>query len=294
MPNRKLLIGGLAVAALSLGIAGCRPFTASTAGHATTDQRKSIPAHGSVGSGKGTETSLDRYRLHPMPTGTVVLTRTPGRELRAKINMFGLTPGSAHGIYIDEPDGHRIAFPVLTADPTGQVATTLTSLRSVVWHANPGRFVIQLGPIADPIADEPIAETNVFPPQPGVEQTGVLHAVGVNTGGYATVRYEPNNQTLSVTITAHGLNPGPHAAHIHVGSCKSQGPVKYMLADFIADTHGDVVNQTRTIRNVPTVSAHGGWYLNVHQGGMNEILANGAPTLNFRPLLCTNIRKRDA
>jgi hypothetical protein len=36
---------------------------------------------------------------------------------------------------------------------------------------------------------------------------------------------------------------------------------------------------------VPTT----GWYLNLHQGDMNNILANGQPTLNFRPLLCADL-----
>jgi hypothetical protein len=32
-----------------------------------------------------------------------------------------------------------------------------------------------------------------------------------------------------------------------------------------------------------------GWYLNLHQGDSDNILANGQPTVNFRPLLCANI-----
>jgi hypothetical protein len=32
-----------------------------------------------------------------------------------------------------------------------------------------------------------------------------------------------------------------------------------------------------------------GLYLNLHQGNNNNILANGSPTISFRPLLCGNI-----
>jgi hypothetical protein len=32
-----------------------------------------------------------------------------------------------------------------------------------------------------------------------------------------------------------------------------------------------------------------GWYLNLHQGNGGSILANGSPTISFRPLLCGNI-----
>ncbi len=34
--------------------------------------------------------------------------------------------------------------------------------------------------------------------------------------------------------------------------------------------------------------ATGTWYLNLHLGTSGNIVANGAPTLNFRPLLCAN------
>jgi hypothetical protein len=32
-----------------------------------------------------------------------------------------------------------------------------------------------------------------------------------------------------------------------------------------------------------------GWYLNLHQGTSSNILANGQPTPNFRPLLCASL-----
>ena len=41
-----------------------------------------------------------------------------------------------------------------------------------------------------------------------------------------------------------------HAAHIHIGSCQSQGAVKYMFIDFIADSHGNIHNQTRVVTGV--------------------------------------------
>jgi hypothetical protein len=37
------------------------------------------------------------------------------------------------------------------------------------------------------------------------------------------------------------------------------------------------------------VPGPGNWYLNLHQGGMNQILANGVPTLSFRPMLCADL-----
>jgi hypothetical protein len=79
------------------------------------------------------------------------------------------------------------------------------------------------------------------------------------------------------------------AAHIHVGSCASQGPVQYMLMDFVANGQGQIVNQVRTVTGVTMPVPATGWYLNLHQGNSNNILSNGQPTVNFRPLLCANI-----
>ena len=73
----------------------------------------------------------------------------------------------------------------------------------------------------------------------------------------------------------------------------SQGPVQYMLMDFTANGRGQIVHQVRTVTGVTTAALGNaveilaaGWYLNLHQGTSNNILANGQPTLNFRPLLC--------
>jgi hypothetical protein len=65
--------------------------------------------------------------------------------------------------------------------------------------------------------------------------------------------------------------------------------VQYVLMDFVADSAGRIVNQVRTVTGVTTPVPATGWYLNLHQGNSSNILANGQPTANFRPLLCANI-----
>jgi hypothetical protein len=219
--------------------------------------------------------------------------------------MFGLTPGSSHTVAIDGLGGAGRAaaqFPALTAGATGQVDATLTSAGRVTSLPPFSRFVIRLGidgstgSDGSALAAEPIAESGVLPEHPG-STTSAFHAVTADTGGTVTgqprgqaaLSYDAAAQTLTITVSASGLNPGPHAAHIHLGSCASQGPVKYMLPDFIADSRGDIDQQTRVVTGVPSVPGPGNWYLNLHMGGMNQILANGAPTLSFRPLLCTNV-----
>jgi CHRD domain len=107
--------------------------------------------------------------------------------------------------------------------------------------------------------------------------------------GTATIVYNPSARTLAVTVNATGVTPGSHAAHIHIGSCQSQGPVEYMIPDFKATLGGRIVHQTQVVTNVTTPIPPSGWYFNLHLGDSNQILSNGQPTIWFRPLLCSNI-----
>jgi hypothetical protein len=302
MRNTKLLANALALAAIGLGVAACHPGTAPSAGQKLTDPKATATptpasgggsAMGSV-SGAGFGTGPGSYILQPMPTGMVWVERGRHGRLEVRVHVFGLTPGSAHQVSIDGPLGHPVRFPALTADATGQADTTLTSVDRAGWLRPLSRFVIRLGNASgDPLAAEPIAESTVLSPRP--EAGSPLQAVTAEGGrlarpaGRTTITYNAAAQTLTVTLTASGLNPGPHAAHIHLGSCQNQGGVKYMMADFIADASGNVLNQTRVITGVTSVPGPGSWYLNLHQGGMNQILAGGVPTLSFRPMLCTDL-----
>jgi CHRD domain len=147
----------------------------------------------------------------------------------------------------------------------------------------------QMGAIAsEPIAQTPaIAAGQMSYPLQGVEvgPTGISYGTAQGT---ATVAYDPQARTITVTLTASGLTPGAHAAHVHVGSCLSQGPVQYMLMDFTANGKGQVNGEVRTVIGVTMPVPATGWYLNLHQGTSANILANGQPTVNFRPLLCAN------
>ena len=147
----------------------------------------------------------------------------------------------------------------------------------------------------NPVAHAPIAETAQL------ERAGAtahrlisveVSSTGVRYGtpkGRATISYDSVQHTLTVTVTASGLTPGPHAAHIHLGSCEKQGQVLYMLTDLVANSKGRVVDAVRVFKNVTEPPPAKGWYLNIHQGNSENILNKGNPTIYFRPLLCANI-----
>ena len=212
----------------------------------------------------------------------------------ATVDAFGLTPGSSHTVELVNRAGGVVAnFGPLTANSVGQAQATLDSRDRHTWGAS--RLVILNGTGGDPVSAEPIAQTARYVTGPSTYQLIPVEvsAYGTDYGtpqGAATITYNPYAQTISVTVNASGLTPGAHAAHIHVGSCAAQGPVQYMLMDFIADGHGRIVHETRTVTGVTTPLPATGWYLNLHQGNSNNILtAAGNPTINFRPLLCGDI-----
>jgi hypothetical protein len=254
---------------------------------------------GMLATPASTKKIVKHLSLHAMPTGTVALGRTSSGTLYAHVIAGGLTPGSAHTVEIDTADGTpAVQLGSVTADATGNVDTTVTSGSQVDKLPGDARFVIRLGVSGgdanqNALAREPIAQTGDLWDEHGQYD---LHAVDVDVNGNsqgqlngnATVVYDPTAKTLSVTVNASGLTPGMHAAHIHQGSCQSQGNVLYMLMDYQADQHGNVVDETRTVTGVGQMPADGTWYLNLHLGDSNSILSNGAPAPSFRPLLCAN------
>jgi CHRD domain len=273
---------GLLAAAAVLSLA--TPAVASTSGLGPFG---SVPVH---------ETSAVLHlSLRPMPHGAVTFGRGRHRQLIAHADIYGLTPGSSHNVDLFVPGLLRaVRFSRLTANSVGQADSTLHS--NFTGRVRPGsRLLVRMGTQPAGIARNPIAETGRL--RSAGRGRHRLIAVEVGRGGTsfgplrgrATVSYSARRHTLTVTVDASGLTPGPHAAHIHLGSCMSQGPVLYMLKDLVANGRGRVRHAVRVFKNVTTpVPAHG-WYLNIHQGNSGDILSNGQPTIYFRPLLCANI-----
>ena len=124
------------------------------------------------------------------------------------------------------------------------------------------RVKILNGTKSDSVSQELIAETPML--SSGTSSYKLI-AVEVNSNGRnygtpqgrATITYNPSAQTITVTLTASGVTPGPHAAHIHIGSCQSQGGVQYMLQDFTADGDGNINHETRVVTGVTTPVAAG-------------------------------------
>jgi hypothetical protein len=245
------------------------------------------------GAGSPSAIVTVKETLHAMPHGTVTFHR--GRfGLSAHLVMYGLTSRSPHAVELLVPGVGRVHFSPFDANYYGDADKQLSSTYKGAWK--PGsRLVIRMGNEETPVAYQPIAETALLDKAGTTAHRLIaveISSTGVRYGtpkGRTTLSYDSVQKTLTVTVTASGLTPGPHAAHIHEGSCKKQGQVLYMLADLVANSKGKVEDAVRVFKNVTEPPPASGWYLNIHQGNSADILNKGNPTILFRPLLCANI-----
>jgi Cu/Zn superoxide dismutase len=266
----------------------------SSASPTPTSMASPSPTSSQGMGGTGGEQTMT-VSLQPMPTGTVVLSQG-SQGLTAQVNMSGLTPGSSHAVELRNLGTVLTQFSTLTADSTGEADTTLTSNYTGIIPAG-SRIVILNGAADDGGVDSQLIAHTFLSNADNGGSNGHLQAQDITGDGIdyqtltgtATLAYDPAAQTLTVTVNASGLTPGAHAAHIHVGSCASQGAVQYMLMDLTANSQGQVTDETRVITGVTSPIPASGMYLNIHQGNSNTILANGQPTIAFRPLLCANV-----
>ena len=267
---------------------------AAPAGAATSSPATVSPAASPASVG------TDALHLQAMPAGTVTFGRSHGR-VTVRAVMHGLTPGSSHAVKLHIPGRARtVHFSRLTASSVGQAHVTLQS--HFTGHLRSGsRLRIYMGTGNSRIAREPIAMTRRLSHPAGGAHRLISVEVsrrGVSYGtphGRASVLYNSTRKTLTVTVNASGVTPGRHAAHIHLGSCQSQGPVLYMLKDLVANHRGRIVHAKRVFTHVTKPIPASGWYLNIHQGNSGNIQTkSGQPTIFFRPLLCANIRTNAA
>lgn len=248
-------------------------------------------------------------RLAAMPRGTARPFLGSDGDLRVRLDVTGVTPGSEHSVDIDRGRAGRTSrfgagnsgASVVTADATGQIHQTVdTGTSARLLRRGPFTLTIREGVAGNPVASQNALATQGIAYAPlGHRLSAPLRLRPVPTfhampRGWASFSYNasdpssPTGQSVTVTIRASGFEPGTtHAAHVHSGSCASQGAVVVMLPDLTADAGGNVsATDTVPVNQAP----QGPLYINVHQGNSNTILsANGTPTLSFRPLLCGDV-----
>ena len=224
----RLGAGAAAVALAAIALSVTAPAGASTDAAA----RAAMPAQAAAPAAGAAYGARVRLTLRAMPVGRVAFGRDRHHRLMVRADLFGLTPGSSHAVDLWVPGRSRaIRFSPLTANSVGQAYSTLSSNFTGQWR--PGsRLRIRMGAGGGRVAREPIAETRRLlhagpPATPAHLGRGHPRAASVTARRRAGPPWSTtrSRHTLTVTVHARGVTPGPHAAHIHLGSCMSQGPV---------------------------------------------------------------------
>ena len=277
-----------AVVAAFVAACGSSPTQPSTSSQATASRAAASPVNVPLGD---------------QPSGTVTLSWDPQtKNVTAKLQMVGFTPGSSHAMHVHQGSCAAqgdvlVPFPDVTANDGGAIDTTVTSSQPSAAGLAAGTFLnIHLAPAAQlggpgSLGYTPISCADITPAASTAVTMAPPPQPGQHPQGSAKLTYDPAKKTLSVDATASGLVAGSaHAVHIHLGSCASQGAVKYPLNDLVASPTG-TAETTTVIQNVDQAPPASGWYVNVHLGSSSQIQQNGQPTLYFQPIICGNIGK---
>jgi Cu/Zn superoxide dismutase len=238
--------------------------------------------------------------LKHMPFGTADLSWNPSnRTLMGRFSLFGLAPSSTHPTQIYMGSCNNLGNVIYTlsnvvADGHG-VANTTTSTNSVPSGipATGWAIVVHNGPGLS-TADQslPILCANVVNAHPSTTTTQSVHIVmqsaprsspSETVNGMAQLTL--SGSTLTVKLTVSGLEPNSsHAAHIHTGSCASQGPVIYPLSSLMANAQGNA-STTTTIPKVTSIPSSG-WYVNVHHS------TNLSTQIGYDPIACGDVIRK--
>jgi len=247
-----------------------------------------------TGAASGTTGSAT---LKHAPRGTTAMSWNPANQsLTVKISLVDLAPSSTHPAHIHSGSctnkGAAVLYTLnnVLADARG-VGSSTTVIKNVkTVPASGWNISVRNGPgltPADqsvPIVCSDLTFNHISPASPLSVQVPLDAAPGSDASETAsgTAQLKVSASTLTVKLTLSGLQPGSrHAAHIHAGSCESEGAVIYPLSNVIADASGKSISTT-TIKNVSSIPGRG-WYVNVHYG------TDLATQTGFNPIACGNV-----
>jgi len=280
--SRKLDLLAVLSVVMVLFLAGCGKTTSAQASSGTT-------APLSSSASKGTTASAI---LRRMPEGAATISwDQPSKGLTIKISLIGMAPNSTHPANIHAGSCAKqggVVHPLqnVVADAHG-VGSSTTVIKNVTTLPASGWYItVHNGPglaPADqllPIVCSDLAFTH-FSPASSLSVQVPLNATP-GSGASGTAHLTIAGKTLTVKLTMSGLQPNSsHAAHIHVGSCASQGGIVYPLHSIVADALGNA-NETTTIHNVSSIPGHI-WYVNVHYS------TDMSTQTGYNPIACGNV-----
>jgi hypothetical protein len=281
-------LGALALLALLSTACGGAHSTNATVSHNFSNSTMAAP----VGGTSATAT------LKHQPEGTASLSWDhTSHMLTIQFMLTGLAPGSIHPVHLDQGscsmksgNHDKTLYPLvnISADLHGVASATSKVSVSTGIPASGWYIEAHNGPgLASVDQEESIACGNV-----------VNHDTSLKTSQTAQVVLQPTDSTNQnvvgsayLTLSGHTLKvelmlggmaaKSEHMAHIHAGSCTSQGSVVYPLTPVKADAAGKAT-VTTIIQNVMTIPAQG-WYINLHNS------TDLSTQSGFDPIACGDV-----
>src|SRR5579883_2118620 len=271
-------------------------LTACGGSHSTTATLGNSLSHNVTSTPVGGTSAMATLKHQPQGSASLTWDHT-SHMLSVQIMLTGLAPGSIHPVHIDQGscsnksgEHDKTLYPLvnLSADTHGVAnATSKVSVPDGIpasgWyvdvHNGPGlsnsdqAMSIACGDVVN--HDTSLRSSQVV--QAMLQPTA---AANQNVSGEASLTL--SGHTLKVELTLSGLAPkSEHMAHIHAGTCASQGSVIYPLTPIKADASGKA-SVTTTIQNVTTIPAQG-WYINVHDS------TDISTQTGFDPIACGDV-----
>ncbi len=232
------------------------------------------------------------------PSGTVELIWNPtSHVLTVRLALTGLDPKSVHPSFISSGTCKNAGKAIytlsnVTADTIG-FASAITKVKDVAkgipesgWHVD-----VHNGPDMGTTARAmSISCADISNSTNSTSSTATLSEASTpNQAASGLAELTVTNNRLAVTVTMQGLEPNSkHAAHIHIGSCVSQGKIVYPLNPVVVNAVGDGKSIT-TIDNVTAVP-RSGWYINVHLG--SNVDASTTSQTDMDPIDCGDFTPR--
>ena len=200
---------------------------ASTAALATTAAVATAARRPHGGAGQ-CAAAIQALSLHAMPAWHGPFGRAGHGHLTVRARMFGLTPGSSHPVDLRIPGQSRvIRFSTLTADQRRPGARhPAQPLQRPGAARQPPAGPDGTGRRRGLDADRRDQAAGRSRPRAAPAHRGrgrparyqLRHAAWAGP----LIAYNASRQTLTVTVHASGVTPGPHAAHVHLGSCMAR------------------------------------------------------------------------
>lgn len=233
--------------------------------------------------------------LQHVPVGSTNLKwNAKTQDLTVTMVMSGLAPNSTHPAHIHSGNCNsngpaKYTLNDVTGDKVGDGSSTTTIHNVASGVPATGWYIlIHNGPgLNTPDQFTPIACANIENGATSVQHNQMVWGKlgptnAANQSAHGNAKLTLNHNTLTVVVTLDGLVPdSAHAAHIHAGSCQSQGGIVYMLNNVVANARGHA-QVTTVIHNVQRIPGRG-WYVNVHYS------TDISTQTGFDPIACGNI-----